>query len=469
MTQGSLRESILSHLPYTPNAQQSQLIDVLARFVVDDDLQSTVFMLNGYAGTGKTSLTAALVNALEDFGIKAVLLAPTGRAAKVFGNFSHHPAYTIHRHIYRSDLESGSFTSIKENKARNGTIFIVDESSMIDTSDNMSRTINLLDDLLQFVYSGHNTRLIFLGDPAQLPPVNSAADEGLYKALRRRFFHVIRAVLTSTVRQSAHSGILYNATWLRRAMHKDIMPAPKIFVSMFDDVDVVEGADLADELQKCYSRYGMEETIIITRSNKRAVDYNIAVRNTLLEYTRLLSRGDMVMVAKNNYFWTKKVKGLEFIANGDMGVIEKVNGWEEFAGMEFADVELCFPDHDDITIEAKANISGLVSDAPALSNDQMRNLTLACMDNPEVYAPGTPDTARVVGLRNDPFYNALQLKYGYAVTCHKAQGGQWKAVFIDMGFLPDDSGNKEFYRWLYTAVTRASEKLYFVNPSLEVL
>lgn len=468
MTHIQLRDSLIRNLPYVPNTQQVQLIDVLTQFITLPDLQQTVFMLNGYAGTGKTSLTAALVNALKEFRVKTVLLAPTGRAAKVLGNFAHHQAYTIHRHIYRTDPETGSFTALKENKTRKGTVFIVDESSMINTTDNEIRNLNLLDDLLQFVYSGEECRLIFLGDTAQLPPVNSSLEEGLYKALRQRHFHVLRALLTSTVRQCAKSGILYNATWLRKALKKEEIPLPRIFTRNFSDVKIVSGDDLVDELQKCYSNYGMDETIIITRSNRRAVEYNMAVRNVILERTSLLGAGDIVMVAKNNYHWTKTVKGMEFIANGDLAVVEDVNAREEFAGMEFADVTLSFPDHDNITVEAKVNLSGLVADAPALSVTQMRTLATACIDNHLAYAPGTPDSIRTHLLRDDPFYQALQLKYGYAVTCHKAQGGQWQAVFIDMGFVPDDTDRTEFYRWLYTAVTRASKRLYFINPPVGI-
>lgn len=431
-------------------------------------MQPTVFVLNGYAGTGKTSLVAALVNALEDMRVNTVLLAPTGRAAKVLSGFSGHSAYTVHRYIYRTDFESGQFTSLKENKSRPGTVFIVDESSMIDSTDNESKSLNLLDDLLQYVYSGDECRLIFLGDTAQLPSVSSNIEIPLHLALRKRFFHVLRASLTATVRQAADSGILYNATWLRKAMARDEIPMPKIFSEQFDDVSIIGAEDLPDELQKSYSDYGMDETIIITRSNKRAVDYNLAVRNLILERTSMLSRGDMLMIAKNNYFWTKSVKGLEFIANGDMAIVEKVIGEEEFAGMTFADVELSFPDHDDITLQAKINITSLVSDAPAITAAELRRLGMACIDNPDVYPPGTPDSVRIQGLRKDPYYNALQVKYGYAITCHKAQGGQWMAVFIDIGFLPEDTDRLEFYRWLYTAVTRASKEVYFINPGIVI-
>lgn len=466
MTEALLREHILAHLPYTPTPQQDKLIDALAHFLCDPTMQSTIFMLNGYAGTGKTSLTGAMVNALADFKIKCILLAPTGRAAKVFGAFSGHKASTIHRHIYASDITTGRFNALKENKAKPGTVFIVDESSMIDTTDNEAETINLLDDLIHFVYSVDNCRLIFLGDTAQLPPVSDNAPTPLHLALRQRHFHTLRATLTATVRQASDSGILYNATWMRKAMQREILPLPRLFLNRFDDVNQVDGNDLAETIERCYRHYGIDQTIIITRSNKRAVDYNMAVRNLILERTSMLTSGDILMVAKNNYFWTTGVKGLDFIANGDMAIVDRIIGIERFAGMDFAQVQLTFPDHDDITVEAKINLACLVSDAPALSSAEMHKLSMACIDNPDVYPPGTPDSVRIRGLRNDPYYNALQVKYGYAVTCHKAQGGQWDAVFIDIGYVPEEAQGIEFYRWLYTATTRATKELYFINPQV---
>lgn len=466
MTADQLREKILAHLPYTPTRQQSQLIEALAMYCCNPDMKSTVFMLNGYAGTGKTSLTSALVNALEDFRVRCVLLAPTGRAAKVFSGFSKHKASTIHRHIYASDITTGRFNAVKENKSKPGTVFIVDESSMIDTSDNEAETINLLDDLLHFVYSVDDCRLIFLGDTAQLPPVSATPPQPLHKVLRDKFFHVARATLTTTVRQASDSGILYNATWLRNAMQKDPLPLAKLFVADFDDVHAINGEEMAEEIERCYSRYGIEQTIIITRSNKRAVDYNLAVRNLILERTSMLAKGDILMVAKNNYFWSAGVKGLEFIANGDMAVVDRIIAREEFGGMDFATVSLTFPDHDDISVEALINLSCLVSDAPALSGAEMRQLGMACIDNPDRYPPGTPDDVRIKGLRSDPYFNALQVKYGYAITCHKAQGGQWDAVFIDMGYIPEDAQGMEFYRWLYTATTRATSELFLINPQV---
>lgn len=466
MTAQELAAQIVGLLPYRPNNQQKQLIDALAIFCTTPSMQSTIFMLNGYAGTGKTSLTSALVKALELNKTKTVLLAPTGRAAKVFGNFSEHKAYTIHRYIYKVDPESGWFTSLKENKSKKGTVFIVDESSMIETVDNEVRTLNLLDDLLTFVYSGEDCRLIFLGDNAQLPPVNSDSSVSLQKALRQRNFHTLRAVLTSTARQAADSGILYNATWLRKTMMESEIPVPKISVGNFDDVKIVDGTELPDELQKSYSRYGMEQTIIITRSNSRAVDYNMAVRRVILDRTQPLSRGDIIMIAKNNYFWSRNLKGLDFIANGELAVVERILGSETFAEMDFADVEISFPDHDNVSVEVKVNMSSLMSPLPSLSQDDMRRLAVACRERVET--EGGEKYNALGLLRTDPYYNALQVKYGYAVTCHKAQGGQWDSVFIDMGYVPEDNSMLDFYRWIYTAVTRASKVVHFINPVIAI-
>ena len=465
MSSEELATGIITNLPYTPNSQQSALIGALAAFCAGEVDQNSVFLLNGYAGTGKTSVMGALVKALGDFNRQSVLLAPTGRAAKVFGRFARHPAYTIHRHIYRTDFETGRFNSLKENKAKRGTLFIVDEASMISGVDNDNEGLNLLDDLISFVYSGDNCRLILLGDTAQLPPVGSAISKAMQpKHLKSYGLHVLRVVLTATVRQSAMSGILFNATWLRRAMQQEKLPEPKLFLERFNDARAVGGEDLIDELSRSYSKNGIEDTIVITRSNRRAVQYNMAIRNQLLERDELLSVGDIIMVAKNNYFWSKSVKGLDFIANGDMAIVEKILSTERLGSNNFSDVVLSFPDHDGVTIEAKVNLDCLTSETPSLSSEEMSRLYQACLDNPDRYPAGTPDSIRIRGLRTDPYFNALQIKYGYAVTCHKAQGGQWKSVFVDVGNVGLDTADIEFYRWLYTATTRAEKNIWYINP-----
>lgn len=455
-------------LPYCPTSQQEALIDTLAHFCnAPQSAENEVFLLNGYAGTGKTSVVGALVKALASVGRRSVLLAPTGRAAKVFSRFASHPAYTIHRRIYHTDPDSGEFNSLAENTSRPGTIFIVDEASMIG-GDNQSTFTSLLDDLIEYVYMADGCRLILLGDTAQLPPVGCMQSPAMSREVLRSFgLKVTRVVLTATVRQAAESGILYNATWLRKAMRVDPLPVPLLTLSPFDDVAGVEGSDLPDELSDAYSRYGLEETIVITRSNRAATQYNMAIRNQILEREEMLVPGELVMIAKNNYFWTRKIKGFDFIANGDVARVVKVLGVEERMGMKFADVILAFPDRD-IEVEVKVSLDALVSDTPALSREQMQQLAEVAINDPDRYPAFMPIERRLKMLRHDPVYNALQIKYAYAVTCHKSQGGQWDSVFVDMGYIPPEAQGIDFYRWLYTSVTRAKKRVQFVNPRLPV-
>lgn len=468
MTIREFGESVLMNLPYVANDQQVQLIAALARFCSPSNPTERVFLLSGYAGTGKTSLTGALVKSLSEAGVTSVLLAPTGRAAKVFASFAHHPAYTIHRKIYRPPAigdTSSSVGAIAENRHQN-TIFIVDEASMIGAmGDNGS---NLLDDLIHYVYSGHNCRLLLLGDTAQLPPVGCEESPAMNPEMLRSYgLRVTRAILTETVRQAGDSGILYNATFLRRAMKAEPLPEPQLFVTPFEDVEVVSGELLAESLSDAYGRDGVEETILITRSNKRATQFNLAIRANILYKEEELCRDELLLVAKNNYYWTSKVKGIDFIANGDVATIVKVYGTEFKYDCRFADVSLHFPDHD-ITLDCKIMLSALMSDSPALDPDRMNRLYQYCINDPELFAADTPMSTRLKGLKTNPYFNALQVKYAYAVTCHKAQGGQWRNVYIDMGYIPAEAQGMEFYRWLYTATTRATTRLYYLNPGVEI-
>lgn len=461
-------ERIVLNLPYDPNEQQVQLIAALARFCSPQSPQDSVFLLNGYAGTGKTSLTGALVQSLGEVGITSVLLAPTGRAAKVFGRFAKHPAYTIHRKIYRQ-ASSGDATSymaiVTENRHHN-TIFIVDEASMIGSrGDNGS---DLLEDLIQYVYSGDNCRLILLGDTAQLPPVGCQFSPAMNVNVLKTFgLRVSKAVITATARQNEKSGILYNATWLRRAMLTNPLPTPMLMASTFADVTPVLSENLPEVLSDAYCRDGMEESILITRSNQRAVKFNLAIRNTILEKEEYLCKDELILVAKNNYLWSSKVKGIDFIANGDIAIVAKIYGTEAKYGFLFADAKILFPDRD-IELDAKLLLSTLTADAPGLTTEQTATLYNKCLNDPNNFAPEVPTSTRIKKLKSDPYYNALQVKYAYAVTCHKAQGGQWKNVFIDMGYIAPEAQGMEFYRWLYTAVTRATHHLYIINPSVEV-
>lgn len=458
---------IMDALPFEPTSQQIELIAALARFCSPAGPSDSVFLLNGYAGTGKTSVTGALVRSLRDIGMKAVLLAPTGRAAKVFASLSGHPASTIHRRIYRQPGLSGLSTavSVAENRSVN-TLFIVDEASMIGHD---SGATSLLEDLIHYVYTGTGCRLLLLGDTAQLPPPGCSESPAMNPDVLRSFgLRVTRAVMTQTVRQSARSGMLYNATWLRRHMSAEALPDPVITASPFADTSIVAPEDLQDAIDKTYAHYGIAETLLITRSNRRAVQFNQAIRTAILEYETELTAGEPLMVAKNNYYWTQDVKGLDFIANGDILTVRKVYGTEKRGNLRFADVAVSMPDSDTV-FDVKIILSALTSESPSLDAAQQQELLDMSVNDPDRYAADTPPDARMRGLKTDPYFNALQVKYAYAVTCHKAQGGQWSSVFVDMGMIqPEALRTIEFYRWLYTATTRATRAISYVSPAITV-
>lgn len=459
--------NVMLALPYTPNDQQVAVIAALARFCSPAPSSSDrVFILNGYAGTGKTSMTGALVKTLASVGISSVLLAPTGRAAKVFGSYAGHPAYTIHRKIYKHRIAGGEYsygsTDVLENNGRN-IIFIVDEASMIGAAD--ERGANLLEDLIHYVYSGENCRLILIGDTAQLPPVGSNESPAMNPdALRAYGLKVTRATLTATARQRSGSGILYNATWLRRAMLAPELPLPKLFTDGFEDVESVSGEDLPEKLDEAYNRNGINETLLITRSNRMATEYNRAIRGNVLYAEEELQRGELLIVAKNNYYWTKNIKAIDFIANGDAVTVTRIVSTEIRYGLRFADVELSMPDREDTSVNAKIMLATLSTETAGMSQADYNALYYGLIDDPEMFSPDMPYELRVAKLRDNPYWNALQVKYAYAATCHKAQGGQWSNVFIDLSYVPPEAMGIEFYRWLYTAVSRASKRLYFINP-----
>lgn len=452
-------------LPYNPNTQQVQLIAALARFCSKSTPSDSVFLLNGYAGTGKTSLCAALVHCLNSVGIGTVLLAPTGRAAKVFGTFAHHPAYTIHRRIYNvggSEVSDARQVALAENRARN-TVFIVDEASMIG---NDASSGYLLEHLVHYVYSGINCRMILLGDTAQLPPVGCDESPAMAPDVLRGFgLRVSRAVITATVRQASDSGILYNATWLRHALRKEPLPSPIITQSPFSDVHIVAGEELEDMLSQSYAENGVINTILITRSNKRATSFNLAVRNRIFYHEEMLCRDEILIVAKNNYFWSREVKGIDFIANGDIAVVDTVHSTEQRYGMNFADVTLRMP-YRDTAFECKIMLDTLTLDEAHLSRESMVQLYEKIINDPD--DPEESAATRTANALKNPYFNALQVKYGYALTCHKAQGGQWDNVYIDAGGIDTDAIGHDFFRWLYTAITRATQSLYIINPSITV-
>lgn len=458
----SLAETFLGYLPYEPNKQQVELIAKLTNFCFSPQ-SDNIFLLNGYAGTGKTSLTGALVKTLTQLGRKAVLLAPTGRAAKVFAEYSGHPAFTVHRKIYRQSSYSpdGGGFKLSENKHTN-TIFVVDEASMMPNSSNEGAvfgTGRLLDDLVEYVYSGAGCQLILLGDNAQLPPVGLDVSPALsVEQLRGYGLNVDTYSLTNTARQSEDSGILYNATLLRREMEKEKLDKPKLSLDKFEDFTSLSGEYMTEVINDCYDHDGINDTIIITRSNKRATMFNSGIRNRILYREEELVAGDRLLVAKNNYFWSEEYEEIDFIANGDIATVTRVQSVEKKYGFKFAHVTLEFPDRN-VELDAIINLDALFSDSPALSIEHQQSLFNQVMAE---FMGSMRE--RYKALKKHPYFNALQVKYAYAVTCHKAQGGQWKNVFVDMGYIPEEAlTSRDFYRWLYTAITRARSRVWLLG------
>ena len=442
------------------------------------------FLLRGFAGTGKTTLIGALVKTLDSLKQRVVLMAPTGRAAKVFALYSGHPAHTIHRRIYRQkSLTDETSFSLNENLARN-TLFIVDEASMIG-DDSFGSTFgsgHLLDDLVQFVYSGEGCRLLMVGDTAQLPPVGQDESPALQPEVLQLYGLTVRlSQLKQVMRQTEMSAILSNATNIRERITALTTPnglSPKIDmehplqIHCAADVSSIRGGSLIEHLSETYDHTGLDDTIVICRSNKNANIYNRGIRATILYREEELTTGDRIMIVKNNYYWVEEeaaamaggdetYAGPTFLANGDMAVVRKVRHEREMYGFRFADVRLTFPDYDDYELEVTVLLDTLSSESPSLTKNESERLFQAVMADYE----DIPNKAeRYKQLRKSPYYNALQIKYAYAVTCHKAQGGQWNTVFLDRGWLPPEMvGTPEYYRWLYTAFTRATRQIYLVN------
>lgn len=471
MTVAEFEKLIVEQMQHQPTDQQRALIGALARFCSHDTDALSAFIINGYAGTGKTSVIGALVKALKLVRRNVVLLAPTGRAAKVLSTFAQNKAYTIHRVIYQTDIVGSRLIGIASNPFKNA-IFIIDEASMIGQNDGE----NLLDDLIHYIYgNGEDCRAIFLGDTAQLPPVGCDRSPAMSPAILKSYgLKVSRAVMTRTVRQASASGILYNATALRMAMAQSGLPEnpipltpPRLRVSAFDDVASVDIEDLEDDLASSYSRHGISATTLITRSNRRATQFNLAIRNNILGKEEIIERGEPLMIAKNNYHWIAKVSKGDFIANGDTAIIEAVYGFEKIGDLNFADVRLAMPDRD-ISFDCKIILDSLTSDTPSLTPEVENRLVEIALRDVTIDTVNDPlKRARVI--KADPYYNAIRVKYAYAVTCHKAQGGQWESVFIDMaGIGAEATVTTEFYRWLYTAVTRAVDRVTFIAPTVEV-
>lgn len=443
---------------HVPTAEQKKAMDTFARFMTDRDERS-VMVLRGAAGTGKTSLSAAIVRALLSLQQKLVLLAPTGRAAKVFSLYAGHPAYTIHRRIYRQKSIESAF-DLNYNSAQD-TLFMVDEASMIANSSNYGESIfaggQLMDDLMRFVYNDRNCRMMLIGDCAQLPPVGETESPALQSDVLHSYgLHVYECNLNEVLRQSEKSGILWNATEVRRLMYDGMYELPKVHFNGFADIRNVPGDELIEQLASSYSQVGLDDTIVVTRSNKRANIYNQGIRNTVLDREEELCSGDQIMVVKNNYYWRKE----EFIANGDRAVIRRVRHVHEQYGFRFADVTMTFPDYDDYELTATVLLDTLTSEAPALTREQQEILYNKVLED---YADVPQKPERLKKVKEDKYYNALQVKFAYAATCHKAQGGQWAHVYVDQGYMTDDMLTPEYMHWLYTAFTRATEKLYLVN------
>jgi exodeoxyribonuclease V len=452
---------IKTYLPFEPTEQQFQLLDSLGIFLMSTDSQK-VFLLRGYAGTGKTSVVSALVRALNELKQKTMLLAPTGRAAKVISGYSGFPAYTIHKRIYRQKSMAEFRFQLADNLFSQ-TLFIVDEASMISNSGNETTfgSGRLLDDLIQFVYSGQGCSLLFLGDTAQLPPVLQPHSPALEREnLLGYGLNVHEFTLTHVVRQALESGILHNATLLRQELSNNkTAELPKFELNDFNDIRRLNGIELIDEIQRSYDGVGLQETIVITRSNKRANIYNNGIRSRVLMKEEEVTNGDLLMVTRNNYFWNKPYKEIDFIANGDTLEVMRVRKSHEIYGFRFLDLTLRSLDYG-WEIDARILLDSLQAESPASMNELTTKLfESVAEDFPEI----TNRRDLVKKILENEFYNALQVKFSYAITCHKAQGGQWKKVFIDPGQISEIQMDTDFYRWLYTALTRATDMIYLVN------
>lgn len=481
-----LKYQILQQFGFPPTPEQAQALDVFVQFMTDSNPHA-VMILRGSAGTGKTSLSGAIVRTLRAVRQKVMLLAPTGRAAKVFSLNSGMPAYTIHRRIYREKAFAGVDGQFNLNdNLYTDTLFMVDEASMIANLGLGGTTFGsgcLLDDLIHFVYQGRNDRLLLIGDKAQLPPVGEEESPALSAAMLQGYgLSVYECDLNEVVRQSQQSGILFNATRIRQMItHDDITQLPKIRFSGFSDIREMPGAELIEALGDSYHHVGLDDTIVVTRSNKRANIFNQGIRNMVLDREEELESGDMLMIVKNNYYWMeeerKKIKESEerrvqsneipaFLANGDRAKVMKVSRRIDLYGFHFATLLLKFPDYDNYELEATVLLDTLTSEAPALTHDQQEQLFHKIEED---YEDVPLKADRMKAIRQDPYFNALQVKFAYAVTCHKAQGGQWAHVYVDQGYMTDEMLTPDYIHWLYTAFTRATELLYLVNwPKTQV-
>ena len=467
-----LYSGFVSRMKHEPTPCQNRLLESIAEFISADD--DDILVVNGYAGTGKTTAVSAVISVLKEYKVKSVLLAPTGRAAKVLSGYAGQPAYTIHKHIYRQKSVGGDgfgqFT-LAPNKDKD-TLFVVDEVSLIgiDAGQQQSTTAfgsgNLLDDLISFVRSGSGCKVILIGDSAQLPPVGLDASPALSKDYMAMMGGIGFVELTTVVRQQQESGILYNATLVRQLI-SDLDYGPGVMdledlcleTAQFDDIERITGGELIEKISEAYGKYDEDETVILCRSNRRAIKYNMGVRSTVQFKEERLVRGDKLMIVKNCYQFLDDIKDIDYIANGDIAKLVKISRFEERYGLHFAEARLSFPDYDDQEIVAKVILDTLESESASLTYEQSNILYQGVNED---YAHIATKKKRYEAVREDKYYNALQLKYANAITCHKSQGGQWRCVFIDNAFWQDQLTVDDL-KWLYTALTRATEIVYLVN------
>lgn len=461
MTRENFVSLILEQLPFNPNEGQFLLVHALADFVLHRGPRD-VFVLNGYAGTGKTSVMGALVRAIRKGGLKTVILAPTGRAAKVAAHLADDRASTIHKRIFRGNsLDPSNTTFFLAENRDDATTFIIDEASMLADKEGPG---SLLMQLTRHIYSAPGSAMILVGDTAQLPPVGMSESPAMNPVrLRMIGLNPIQFTLEEPARQAEDSGILFNATIIRQFLFSNFpVENFSFYAGGYPDVTVVSSSELADYLSDSWSTVGVEETLIVTRSNKRANNFNQAIRNMVLYADEPLQQGDRIVISKNDYYWSKKNNLKDFIANGETAEVTWVGRREKVYGRWFTEVELRLPDVE-TPVAAKIMLRSLVCEGPNIPREEMERLYNRVLSEYEGEL-----SHKIKGAMEDPYYNALQAKYAYCVTCHKAQGGQWRHVYIDMGAIAPDSIGPDFYRWLYTAVTRATERLYLINPTVPV-
>ena len=465
MLKNHIKALLHKNLTFTATHCQSRLIDGISECISHAD-KDRIILIRGFAGTGKTTMISSLTKSLLSVKIRSVLLAPTGRAAKVMSGYTGMPAYTIHKKIYRQQSSAdGMGKFVLDRNLHTNTFFIIDEASMISNGNGDSLVFGsgrLLDDLYEYVCSGFNCRLIITGDTAQLPPVGINVSPALDQFTLGGYGTEVKVFeLTDVVRQASDSGILSCATQIRNMISGGNSKGfIKLDISSFTDIERISGEELAENLSLCYEKHGVYETTVITRSNKRANLYNNGIRNSILFREDQISRGDLLMIVKNNYYWKDDDGRLDFIANGDIGEIVTIYGYEELYGFHYADICLRLIDYEDMELDCKIFLDTLSIDTASFSVAQNRKLIDSVSED---YIEINNKQKRWEKIRNNPYFNALQVKYAYALTCHKAQGGQWKSVFVDHGYLVEGMVDNEFYRWLYTAFTRSVEKLYLVN------